>query len=78
MERVFRLTAALACLGETDTLPVGSLVLEPRQTGSDAHGIDYVFLASIDGGKSWREFSTVVDTAEDWFEPLSPAGEVLQ
>ncbi len=41
MERVFRLTADLACIDERDTLPAGSLVLEPRQVGSDSIGTDY-------------------------------------
>ena len=35
MERVFRLTADLACIGEADTLPAGALVLEPRKVADD-------------------------------------------
>jgi hypothetical protein len=71
MERVFRLTADLACFGEAEALPGGSLVLEPRQVARDALGADYVFLASVDGGRTWREFATVFDgDARDWFQPL--------
>jgi hypothetical protein len=77
MERVFRLIADLACVDEPDTLPAGCLILEPRKVASDVHGTDYAFLASLDGGQTWREFATVVDSAPEWFEPLAPADEVL-
>ncbi|MDX2165761.1 MAG: hypothetical protein SF182_01810 [Deltaproteobacteria bacterium] len=44
MERRFRLTASLACLGERDDLPAGALVIEPRQVRADAVGDILVFL----------------------------------
>jgi hypothetical protein len=37
MERVFRLTAELACMDE-EVLPDGTLILEPRQVGQDEFG----------------------------------------
>lgn len=73
MERVFRLTANLACAGEEE-LPEGVLVLEPRLVGQDELGADWVFLASHDGGKSWREYATVLEeNPSEWFELLAPS-----
>jgi hypothetical protein len=72
MERVFRLTADLACMWEEELLPMGALVLEPRRSGGGEGGTDLVFLASVDGAKTWREFRTVVENFEDWFEPVNP------
>lgn len=72
MERVFRLTADLACVGEEDELPEGVLVLEPRLVGRDELGADWVFLASRDGGKTWREYATVLEDTSEWFELLAP------
>jgi hypothetical protein len=68
MERVYRLTTELACLDEPDALPTGALVLEPRRVG----GV-FVFLASVDGGRHWRQYVTLIDCTADWFELVSPA-----
>lgn len=72
MERVFRLTADLACVGEEHELPEGVLVLEPRLVGRDEFGADWVFLASFNGGMTWREYATVLEDASEWFELLAP------
>jgi hypothetical protein len=74
MERVFRLTADLACVGEEAELPEGVLVLEPRLVRQDDLGADWVFLASSDGGRTWREYATVLDDVSGWFELLRPLG----
>lgn len=73
MERVFRLTADLACVGQEDELPEGTLMLEPRLARQDEIGADWVFLASRDLGRTWREYATVLEDTSDWFELLSPA-----
>lgn len=65
MERVFRLRADLACFWEEDELPEGILVLEPRLAGRDELGADWVFLASRDGGMTWREYATVLEDAAE-------------
>lgn len=72
MERVFRLTAELACLGDED-LPEGPLVIEPRCIGQDEIGADLVFLANCDEGRTWREYQTVLEDASDWFEVVEPS-----
>jgi len=79
MERVFRVTADLACLWEDEILPEGTLALEPVCTGSGELGSDWVFLASRDGGATWREYRTVMSNPSDWFElvkePRDPSNE---
>lgn len=72
MERLFRLTAALACVGEQHDLPEGTLVIEPRSVARDSSGGDFVFLASPDGGQTWREYVTVIESFDDWFELVAP------
>jgi len=79
MERLFRVTADLACIWEDEILPEGTLALEPWCTGSGDFGSEWVFLASRDGGRSWREYHTVLDNPGDWFElvtePPAPGAE---
>jgi hypothetical protein len=68
MERLFRLRIELECLPEQAgprlALPEGTLVMEPRATGTDAVATDWVFLASTDNGRSWREYATVLAEEE--------------
>lgn len=72
MERLFRLTADLACVGCEEDLPAGTLAVEPRLIRRDEIGADWVFLGSRDLGRTWREYATVVENAWDWFELLAP------
>ena len=71
MERVFRLTCDLACMWEENDLPAGTLVMEPRCVACEPDGEgEWMFLASVDEGRTWREYRTVIEDVDEWFEPV--------
>lgn len=50
--------------------------MEPRCVGEDENGDhDWVFLASRDGGRTWREYQTVMEDSSGWFELVEPCGD---
>ena len=56
---------------EEKDLPAGALVMEPRCVALEPDGEgEWVFLASVDEGRTWREYSTVIEDVRDWFEPV--------
>ena len=74
MERVFKLKLPLACLHEKDDLPAGTLAMEPRRVIGTV-----IFLGSVDGGQSWKEYATIIDDElSDWFEPVASEPEAFR
>ena len=70
MERVFRLDMDLECLpeigGDDIVLPEGALVMEPHLITADEVGADWVFLASVDDGQTWREYRTILPPSDEF------------